>query len=135
MIIAFSGIRSATKQAVGGVRERRQRDPYGYDSLFCKIGALTEAGCRALQSGDIPLLGRMMNNCHDLLRDIGVSLPALDRMVESARHAGARGAKLSGAGLGGIVVALVEEDRRDAVQSALRAAGSTGEYRFILASR
>lgn len=135
MIIAFSGIRSATKQAVGGVRERWQQDPHSYDSLFGEIGTLTRAGCRALQSGDIPLLGRIMNDCHDLLREIGVSLPALDRMVESARRAGAHGAKLSGAGLGGIVVALVDKDREDAVLSALRSAGSTGEYRFLLASR
>jgi mevalonate kinase len=134
MIIADSGLRSETRKAVDGVRQRWQQDPGRYDSLFRQMGTLTESGCCALQAGDLPALGRAMNSCHDLLVQIDVSLPVLDRLVEAARAAGSPGAKLSGAGLGGNVVALVQNATREAVRTALRKAGAAVEYSTVLPS-
>jgi mevalonate kinase len=65
-----------------------------------------------------------MDENHELLVTLGVSSTELDTLVEAARVAGALGAKLSGAGWGGNMVALVEPQRASAVASALRNAGA-----------
>jgi mevalonate kinase len=66
-----------------------------------------------------------MDENHELLVTLGVSSPELDRLVTAARAAGALGAKLSGAGWGGNMLALVESDRVPTVARALRDAGAT----------
>ena len=75
-----------------------------------------------ITAGDYDALGRLMDICHGILNAIGVSTPELERMVAVARDAGAAGAKLTGAGGGGSIVALCP-GRGSAVTSALRAAG------------
>lgn len=70
------------------------------------------------------LLGELMFQNHMLLQQLTVSSPELDALVESATHAGALGAKLSGGGRGGNVIALVEPDLTDAVSSSLQNAGA-----------
>jgi len=132
LLVADSGIRSETRDAVGGVRERRQADPERYDGLFRQIGELAEAGRRQLEAGQTESLGAAMNHCHDLLRAIEVTTPGLDRLVDSARQAGAFGAKLSGAGLGGNVIALVDPRRIPAVESALQTSGAVSVFRTSL---
>jgi mevalonate kinase len=131
-IVANSGIRGETKAAVAGVRERRDRDPLRYDRLIREIGGLTERGRTALLRGDGPGLGRAMNECHALLAEMGVSLPILDHLAESARAAGALGAKLSGAGAGGNVIALADGPSRGGIRKALQSAGSCWDYSFTL---
>jgi mevalonate kinase len=131
-LIADSGVRSETRDAVGGVRERRQADPARYDSLFRQIGDLAEEGRGQLESGHPEPLGKTMNQCHELLRAIEVATPALDRMVDAARKAGAFGAKLSGAGLGGNVIALVDPRRILAVESALCTSGAVSVFQTDL---
>jgi mevalonate kinase len=132
LLIADSGAPGKTRIAVGGVRERRDADPARYDGLFRRIGDLAEEGRGHLVSGRIPQLGETLNRCHELLRAIEVSTPALDRMVEAARGAGAYGAKLSGAGLGGNIVALADPARLVAVEAALRASGAAAVFRTSL---
>jgi mevalonate kinase len=131
-VIADSGIRSSTRAAVGGVRARRDEAAQRYDSLFRRIGELAEAGRAALAAGDGGRLGAAMNENQDLLQAIEVSMPALDRLVEAARGAGAQGAKLTGAGLGGNTIALVESARSPAVESALRGAGAANVFSTVL---
>jgi mevalonate kinase len=128
-LIADSGIRSETRVAVGGVRLRRNADAAHYDGLFRRIGELAEAGRAQLESGRSHELGDSMNRCHELLRAIEVTTPGLDRLVDSARQAGALGAKLSGAGLGGNVIALADPGRLPAVESALHASGAVSVFR------
>jgi mevalonate kinase len=65
-----------------------------------------------------------MNENHELLQQIGVSSPELDRLVNAARAAGAAGAKLSGAGLGGTMLALVSAETEAGVERALAEAGA-----------
>ncbi len=128
LLIADSGVPGKTRIAVGGVRERRDADPGRYDGLFRQIGELAEEGRGHLVSGRIPQLGQTLDRCHELLRAIEVSTPALDRMVEAARNAGAHGAKLSGAGLGGNIVALADPAQLAAVEAALRASGAAAVF-------
>jgi mevalonate kinase len=127
-LIADSGMRSETRNAVAGVRVRRQAEPERYDGYFRQIGELAEKGRAYLEAGDRESLGEAMNRCHDLLRSIGVSTPELDRLVNAARGAGALGAKLSGAGLGGNAAALVDPRRSATVESALLANGAASVY-------
>jgi mevalonate kinase len=128
LLIADSGVRSQTRVAVGNLRARREADPDRYAGLFSQIGKLAEEGRGHLEAGRIPLLGNTMDRCHELLRSIEVSAPALDRLVKAARQAGAFGAKLTGAGLGGNIIALVDPARRTVVDAALRASGATAVF-------
>jgi mevalonate kinase len=132
LLLADSGVRSETRSAVGGVRERHQADPARYEDLFRRIGELADSGRRDLEHGRAEPLGAAMNQCHGLLQAIGVSTPGLDGLVDAARQAGALGAKLTGAGLGGNVVALVPPSSLLAVEAGLRHAGAVAVYRTDL---
>lgn len=66
-----------------------------------------------------------MDENHSLLCEMGVSSPELDRLVETARSSGALGAKLSGSGRGGNMIALADEEKAEAISQALRSSGAT----------
>ncbi len=124
LIIANSGVHSTTREMVEGVRQRREADPEYYNTCFEAMGAIAEAACVAIEQGGIEALGPLMNQNHALLTRIGVSLPALDALVTAARRAGAAGAKLTGAGGGGNIIALVMPENADVVRRALQEAGA-----------
>jgi mevalonate kinase len=81
--------------------------------LVDALGEVTEAGIAALATGDIDGLGRLFDVAHGLLAGLRVSSPELDTLVHAARSAGAIGAKLTGAGGGGAVIALAPSHTRD----------------------
>ncbi|GIK72006.1 MAG: mevalonate kinase [Chloroflexota bacterium] len=122
--IADSGVRSPTKATVGDVRRAWQREPARYESIFDAIGELVCAARRAMEVGDLPALGQLFDANQTLLESLDVSSETLHRLVAAARRAGALGAKLSGGGRGGNVIALVEEDAVDAVSGALYTSGA-----------
>jgi mevalonate kinase len=124
LVIGDTGVRSATRLPVGWVRERRTADPAQYDAIFEEIGRLVAQIRDLLAAGDLRALGAYLNANHELLQRLGVSSPELDRLVEAARGAGALGAKLSGAGWGGVMLALTEPDRAETIARALRDAGA-----------
>jgi len=125
LLIGDTGIRSSTREAVEQVRESRRRDPAHYDALFDQIGDVANQARRAIEAGRVDALGPLMDENHELLIELGVSSPELDELVESARFGGAMGSKLSGAGRGGNMVALVEEDCVEEVAEELREAGAS----------
>jgi len=124
LVIADSGVPSPTKITVGDVRRAWQESPTRYEALFDEIAVLVESARRAIESGHLAKLGRLMNRNHELLQEMHVSSPLLDRLVESAREKGAWGAKLSGGGRGGNVIAIAPQERLQAVAGALRRAGA-----------
>nr|WP_290667118.1 mevalonate kinase [Ardenticatena sp.] len=124
LLIADTGVPSPTRTTVGDVRMAWERDTERYEALFDAIGELVQAARSALQQGDALHLGTLMQRNHTLLREMGVSAEANDRLVEAALEAGAYGAKLSGGGRGGNVIALVAEEQRAPVAHALEAAGA-----------
>jgi hydroxymethylglutaryl-CoA reductase len=122
LVIASSGKPGATRDMVAGVRARYERNKEMYTTIFNEIDELSVAGAAALREGDYEYLGSMMNVCQGFLNAIEVSTPELEKMIDIARTAGAIGAKLTGAGGGGSIVALCP-GTEDAVASALRQAG------------
>jgi len=122
LLIAWGDEKGRTSEQVAGVRDRRDRAPAHFDVLFDEMDSLSRQGADFLRAGDWQALGALMDLCHGLLNAIGVSTPNLERMVTLARQAGAAGAKLTGAGGGGSIVALCP-DGVDAVEQALQRAG------------
>jgi mevalonate kinase len=124
LAIADSGISSPTKVTVGDVRLGWQRAPERFEKLFDDIGQIVEAARAAIASGEPERLGPLMDANHARLVEMGVSCPPLDRLVAAARAAGAGGAKLSGGGRGGNMIALVSAETAGPVAEALHTAGA-----------
>ncbi len=124
LAIADSGIASPTRIAVGDVRRAWEQEPARFEALFDRVAAAVEAARAAIAAGEPERLGRLMDENHALLQETGVSCPELDALVTAARAAGATGAKLSGGGRGGNMIALVTESTASRVAGALRAAGA-----------
>ncbi len=123
-VLSDSGQRSSTRDAVAHVRQHYNSDRSAYQSNFTEMGNIARAARTAFARGDSSRLGELMRQNHARLQEIGVSCPPLDRLVEAAIHAGAAGAKLSGAGLGGHIIAHVHRGDSDRVGSALTDAGA-----------
>jgi len=124
LLIGFSHKAGATYEQVAGVRARFDQNDSGYNAIFDQIDDISKAGAKALVAKEYGKLGSLMNLCHGLLNAIQVSTPDLENMVSIARQHGALGAKLTGAGGGGSIVALCP-DTEDAVRCALHQAGYT----------
>ncbi|AOW79955.1 mevalonate kinase [Halodesulfurarchaeum formicicum] len=115
-VVGYDGGAGDTGALVSGVRSLRETYPFAADTVE-SIGDLVEQGIDALEAEDTAELGRLMDFNHGLLAALGVSARSLDAMVWAARDAGAAGAKLTGAGGGGCIVAL---DETDATETALK---------------
>lgn len=120
LVIGNTGVRRETGRLVDRVRARRTRIPDVMDRVIESAGVLTTKAVGALQTGNMPLLGELMDANHGLLVAAGVSSIELERLVHAARRGGALGAKLTGAGGGGCVLALAPDERLDAVSRAIR---------------
>ncbi len=107
LCVGSTGIASSTKSMVEMVAWSREREPELVDSSFAAIGSLVREALHAIDGADWPALGRLMNRNQMCLSDLGVSTREIDRMCALASHAGALGAKLTGSGGGGSVVAVV----------------------------
>jgi mevalonate kinase len=125
LAIADTGVESSTKEVVGDLRRRYGVEPECYLPLFDRVGEVAVAARSAIEQGQTRVLGQLMDENHALLQELGVSCPDLDRLVVAAREGGALGAKMSGAGWGGNIIALVTEETRGRVDMALRLAGAT----------
>jgi mevalonate kinase len=96
------------------------------DARLRELGALTDAATQALLAGDLTALGAAMNRAQIVLADLGVSTEQLDDLCDQARAAGAYGAKLTGAGGGGAVIAIAPRGCEAAVLAAWKQAGVEG---------
>ncbi len=110
LVIGLTHSEGLTAKTVGRVREARERNPRLYEKIFDDIDALVLQAVSALQDEDIGTLGELMNVCQGLLNALQVSTPELERLIGIARGAGALGAKLTGGGGGGAMIALCDGD-------------------------
>ncbi|MCT9820233.1 mevalonate kinase [Microbacterium sp. W1N] len=129
LVVADTGVRGRTGEAVAAVRERLAADPHDTGAQLGELGALADAAGAQLRVGDLPAVGAAMDRAHAVLDLLGVSDPALDRLASAARQAGALGAKLTGGGRGGCVVALAPgRDEADRIAGALRRTGAAAVW-------
>jgi mevalonate kinase len=124
LLVADTGVSSPTRLAVADVRALHETRPGFAGSIFKRIGQLVCDARAAIESGTIEALGSLMNENHFLLRELDVSSGELDRLCDAARAAGAWGAKLSGGGRGGNMIALPAPDCIQAIADALHEAGA-----------
>lgn len=124
IVIGDTGVASPTALAVGDVRQAWQANPAHYEPIFDAIGRIAQAARLAIEGGQPALLGPLMDENQALLCELGVSSPELDRLVAAARLAGALGAKLSGGGRGGNMIALAAPQEAESVAAGLKAAGA-----------
>ena len=122
IVVGISGRESLTATTVARVRAAWQRHPLRYEAIFDHIESLTAAGADAVRDGALEDLGELMNLCHGYLNALQVSTPELEEMIHVARANGAVGAKLTGGGGGGSIIALCPE-ASERVSVAIRAAG------------
>ena len=115
-VVGYDGGAGDTGELVAGVRSLREEFGFAADTVEA-IGDVVRRGERVLENGDVEAVGRLMDFDHGLLSALGVSSRSLDTMVWAAREAGALGAKLTGAGGGGCIVAL---DRTEQTHTALQ---------------
>lgn len=119
LVVVGTGITSSTTKVVGDVRKLKEEKPEVFGDLVKKYNAVAAQAIEAIKSGDLRKLGALMNTTHTLCQQLTISCKELDAIVDSARRAGALGAKLSGTGRGGIAVALCDSaaSRDKVVQS------------------
>lgn len=122
LLIAWGEETGRTSDMVAGVRERHDSSPEQFDAIFDQMDALSRRGAELLRASAWQELGAAMNICHGLLNAIGVSTPSLEHMVTLARQSGAVGAKLTGAGGGGSIVALCPHGINE-IQDAMQQGG------------
>lgn len=106
IVMGNTGVVANTKAAVAGVKERKENEPEKYENIFNAANDLAQEARKALESYDLEAVGNYMNKNHELLQSIEVSSKDLDLLVELAKDHGALGAKMTGGGLGGYMVAL-----------------------------
>jgi mevalonate kinase len=124
IVIGDTGVPALTKESVGDVRKLWRINPIHWESVFDEIGQIALMARRVIESGRPDMLGELMDQNHAFLQELTVSSPELDKLVDAARKAGALGAKMSGGGRGGNMIALVEQAGAESVASALLSAGA-----------
>jgi mevalonate kinase len=120
-VIAYSGIRRSTAEAVRAVSARLERSDG--PALLERFASVARAGISAIADGDREEAGRQLVQNQELLREVGVSHPRLEALIEAAAPA-ALGAKLTGAGCGGSIVALAIPGREMELVRRLARAGA-----------
>ncbi|KAF0505237.1 mevalonate kinase [Pediococcus pentosaceus] len=128
LIISDSGIKGKTSQAVEIVKNKLRFDS---DSrlLIEKLGELTSQTATVLRQNDVSTLGKILTEAHTNLRQLGVSHPAVEKLIKIANDSGALGSKLTGGGLGGCVISLAPSlPAAEKISQQLTAGGATATW-------
>ena len=123
IVVGNTGLTSNTTKVVADVRAEREKDPEKFQKIFDNYSKIVEEAKASVENGDMVKLGLLMNMNHLLLEEIGVSCDELEELVDLASKNGALGAKLTGTGRGGLMVALVTGETAGMVASAIKKAG------------
>ncbi len=124
LLVADTGISSNTKAVVEDVRAAWKADAHTYEALFEAVGTISQKARKALRLGQVESLGDLMNENQTLLEKMGVSSPALEKLIAAARNAGVLGAKLSGGGRGGNLITLAPEGQESMIEAILLDSGA-----------
>ena len=124
IVIGDTGISAPTKESVGDVRKLWLADKLKWEKVFDEVGEIAKEARSVIERGKTKELGELMSRNHALLQSMTVSSPELDTLVIAALKAGALGAKMSGGGRGGNMIALVTPGLAEAVAGSLKEAGA-----------
>jgi mevalonate kinase len=124
IVIGDTGISAPTKETVGAVQSLWKADPSHWEKIFDRVGEIAWGARQAIERGDGPELGKLMDANHTLLQEMTVSCAELDQLIQTAHKFGALGAKLSGGGRGGNMIALVSSEHAPGLAEALLSAGA-----------
>lgn len=120
IVYASTGITASTTEVVGDVRAKKEANEAWFADIMSKYMTIVTEGEKVVESGDMNRLGQLMNENHALLQQLTVSCKELDDLIDAARAAGAVGAKMSGTGRGGLMIALTPtEELQSSVAAAL----------------
>lgn len=136
MVVADSGQMGDTASAVGSVRQHMTAEPVDGWARLNHLGALTWEVRNALIKGDIQGVGGMIQQAQGELETFGVSHAHLDQLIVTANRAGALGAKLTGGGQGGCILALARNaEHANKLQKTLLNAGASHVWGFTIGER
>ena len=124
IVIADTGISAPTKESVSDVRRLWEANKAKWENVFDEVADIAFAARNVIRVGRVKMLGALMDKNHAYLQEMTVSSPELDNLVSAARKAGALGAKMSGGGRGGNMIALAEADTAPRIAEALLSAGA-----------
>ena len=124
IIIGDTGIPAPTKESVNDVRKLWEQNSSKMNTLFATAGSIAKTARQAIEGGYPERLGPLMNENQRILTEMGVSSPELDRLTEASLNVGASGAKLSGGGRGGNMIALSTKENAPTVVEALLEVGA-----------
>jgi len=125
LVVGNTKVERSTGELVAKVRHIRERYPIVIDPIIRTGGKIALKAVEALEKGDLPTVGELMNINHALLCAVGVSHESLERLIHAARKSGALGAKLTGGGGGGCMIALAEPGKLKRVVRAIVQVGGT----------
>ena len=133
LVLADSGREGRTKLAVSRVAQLKAYKPAYVKELMQTIGGFVDQAYRAIQAGDTEELGRLMTYNHYYLNQMEVSNEHLDRIINASWLEGALGAKLTGGGMGGCVIALArDQEHAKAIAGAMHTAGAQSTWTLDL---
>jgi len=130
LVVANSGEHGSTKLMVESVARQHARDTPKTEQIFDAIAALVANAKSALETGDHPRLGQLMDMNQTVLNTLMLSTSTLEAMCKVARGAGALGAKLTGGGGGGCMIALARDGA--SAQPIARALSEAGHEAFVV---
>ncbi len=123
IVIGDTQIKSETSETVPYVKKGWEKHPESYNRIFNEIEELVEKGASSVEENKPEELGELMNKNQEKLKTLGVSHPKLERLIQTARENGAYGAKLSGGGKGGIMIALTSNEKQEGIARAIEKEG------------
>jgi mevalonate kinase len=123
LVIGDTGVERSTRVQVSKVREIKEKYPQVMGPVLSAAREIVLRAIDALKENDLETLGDLMNINHALLYGVGVSDESLEWLINAARKAGALGAKLTGAGGGGCMIALARNERLEQVSEAIQKNG------------
>ncbi len=123
LLIGYSGAKADTITLMNLVNEKFRNHPEELEKIYTAIEKIVERAKEALLSENWKEAGRYMNENQLLLKKLGVNTPQLEAMISTAIAKGAYGAKLSGAGGGDCMIALIPEKKRSVIRSGLEELG------------
>ncbi len=124
LVVGYTGVKGDTPTLVKGLAKKREKYKELIDAKFDISDKIVSQSREHFETSNLEVLGELMNFNHGLLNSFGVSSLELESLIQKAKKSGAYGAKLSGAGGGDCMIALVPEEKRKGVEKAINQLGA-----------